>query len=111
MLLQLLMNDETAFNLRTLKDTNRNYLWNNSDNTILGKPVQYSSYMPNAENGKLPVAFDDFSYYWIINRQPLTIRMLKEKYSLNGQIGLLAYERLDVKLILSEAIKLLKMAQ
>jgi HK97 family phage major capsid protein len=106
-----LMNDETALTLRTLKDVNGNYLLNTSDNTILGKPVQYSSYMPNAESDKLPIAFGDFSYYWIIQRQSLSIRILKEKYSLNGQLGLLAYERLDGKLILSEAVKLLKMAQ
>ena len=37
-----LMNDETALTLRTLKDSAGNYLWNPSDNTILGKSVVIS---------------------------------------------------------------------
>lgn len=105
-----LMNDETAIALRTLKDSTGNYLWNSNDNTILGKPVQYSNYMPNAESGKCPIAFGDFSYYWIIQRQPLTLKILTEKYSIYGEIGFSGYERLDGKLILPEAVKLFKMA-
>ena len=105
-----LINDETAITLRTLKDTNGNYLWNTSDNTILGKPVEYSSYMPNIEAGTSPIAFGDFSYYWIIQRQPLTLKVLNQLYIINGEIGITGYERLDGKLILPEAIKLLKIA-
>lgn len=56
------MNDETAFYLRTLKDANGNYLYNSVDDTILGKPVYYSNYMPSIESGKAPVAFGDFSF-------------------------------------------------
>lgn len=105
-----LMNDETAITLRTLKDTNGNYLWNTSDNTILGKAVEYSTYMPNMESGTTPIAFGDFSYYWIIQRQPLTVKVLRELYSINNEVGFAGYERLDGKLILPEAIKLLKIA-
>ena len=105
-----LMNDETAITLRTLKDTAGNYLWRESDNTILGKPVEYSTYMPGIESGTTPIAFGDFSYYWIIQRQPLTVRVLRELYTVNGEIGLSGYERLDGKLILPEAVKLLKIA-
>ena len=105
-----LMNDETALALRTLKDANGNYLWNSVDNTILGKPVEYSNYMPNMTSGNKAIAFGDFSYYWIIQRQPLTVNILKEKYILNGEIGFTGYERLDGKLILPEAVKLLKIA-
>lgn len=105
-----LMNDETAFHLRTLKDENGNYLWNNNDNTILGKPVYFSNYMSNIESGKMPIAFGDFSYYWIVQRQPLTIKILKELFVINNEIGFTGYERLDGKLILPEAVKLIKMA-
>ena len=105
-----LMNDETAFVLRTLKDNSGNYLWNNADNTILGKPVEYSMYMPNIESGKIPLAFGDLSYYWIIQRKPLAIKLLTEKYCLQGYVGFYGHERLDGKLILPEAVKLLKMA-
>ncbi len=105
-----LMNDETAFKLRTLKDNNGNYLWNQADNTILGKPVEYSNYMPNIHSGEIPVAFGDFSYYWIVDRQPLTIKVLQELYLHNNENGFSGYERLDGKLILKDAVKLLRMA-
>ena len=105
-----IMNDETALHLRTLKDENGNYLWNHSDDTILGKPVEYSSHMPNMESGKIPIAFGDFSFFWIVERQPLSVKVLKEKYILEGQIGYAAYERLDAKLIVKDAVKLLKLA-
>lgn len=55
-----LMNDETALKLKTLKDQNGQYLWNQNSDTILGKPVHISEYMPS--EGK-PIAFGDFSYY------------------------------------------------
>jgi HK97 family phage major capsid protein len=61
-------------------------------------------------SGNKAIAFGDFSYYWIIQRQPLTVNILKEKYILNGEIGFTGYERLDGKLILPEAVKLLKIA-
>jgi HK97 family phage major capsid protein len=46
-----LMNDETALALRTLKDSAGNYLWRDSDDTILGKPVVMNSAMPSAAAG------------------------------------------------------------
>lgn len=104
------INDETALYLRTLKDTNGNYLWNHADNTILGKPVFYSPYMPDIESGEKAIAFGDFSYFWVIERQPLTVKVLNEKYILEGQIGFAAFERLDAKLIIPESIKLLQLA-
>jgi len=104
------MNDETALYLRTLKDNNGNYIWNHTNDTILGKPVEYSPYIPGIESGKIAIAFGDFSYYWIVERQPLAVKILKEKYILQGQIGFAAFERLDGKLIIPEAIKLLQLA-
>lgn len=103
-----LMNDETALTLRLLKDENGNYLWNHTSDTILGKPVIVSNDMPTAENGKIPVVFGDFSYYWIIERSPFSIQTLKEKFVTLDQIGYLAMEFLDGKLIRREALKGLK---
>ncbi len=103
-----LMNDSTALTLRTLKDNDGNYLWNQDNDTIIGKPVCISEYMPNAESGSKAIAFGDLSYYWIVNRRPLAVRTLAEKYTLYSQTGYLAYEFLDGKLIRPEAIKVLK---
>jgi HK97 family phage major capsid protein len=105
-----LMNDETALALRTLKDSVGNYLWRDSDDTILSKKVHISEHMPSVSSGAKPIAFGDFSYYWIIQRLALTVRAMTEKYMFYQQIGYLGYEHLDAKLIRSEAIKVLQMA-
>lgn len=97
-----LMNDETAQKLRTLKDDAGNYLWNQANDTILGRPVFFSRHMPST--GK-PVAFGDLSYYWVIGRSPLTVRLLRELFALNGQNGYLTYELIDGKLVRPEAVK------
>ncbi len=100
-----LMNDATAMALRKLKDGEGNYLWNNADNTILGKPVMISEYMPNATADNKPIAFGDFSYYWIVKRTPVSVKMLSELFALRHQTGYLAFEFIDGKLIRSEAVK------
>ena len=102
-----LMNDETAMTLRKLKDENGNYLWNHNSDTILGKPVVISEFMPCAGSGKKPVAFGDFSYYWVIDRRPVTMRPIVERFAINDQIGYIAYEFLDGKLVRQQAIKVL----
>ena len=106
-----LMNDETGVALRTLKDKNDNYLWRESDDTILGKPVVFSPYVPGAGSGSKPVAFGDLSFYWITERQPLTVKTLTERYIHEGQIGFASFERLDGRLIRPEAVKTLQMAE
>ena len=102
-----LMNDETAKILRTLKDNDGNYLWNHNNDTIMGRPVNICNTMPST--GKV-IAFGDFSYYWIINRMPISVRALVEIYIMNHQVGYLAHEYLDAKLIRPEAIKVLQLS-
>ena len=103
-----LVNDETALTLKKLKDDAGNYLWRGSDDTIMGKPVMISEYMPNAEAGAKPILFGDFSYYWIVKRSPLTVKMLRELFSLNSQVGYLAFELIDGRLVRREAVKALQ---
>lgn len=105
-----LMNDKTALALRKRKDSAGNYLWNNADNTILGKPVMISEYMPDAEEGTKPIAFGDFSYYWIVKRTPVSVKMLQELFALRHQTGYLAFEFIDGNLIRTDAVKVIKMA-
>ena len=90
------------------KDENGNYLWNHNSDTILGKPVVISEFMPCAGAGKKPVAFGDFSYYWVIDRRPVTMRPIVERFAINDQIGYIAYEFLDGKLVRQQAIKVLR---
>ena len=106
-----LMNDDTALALRTLKDESGAYIWNSEKETILGKPVVIAEGMPDAGAGKLPVLFGDFHYYWVIRRSPVRVRSLKEKFVLYNQIGYLAIEYMDGRLIRRDAVKALKITE
>lgn len=103
-----LMNDETALALRLLKDKNGNSLWNHTNDTILGKPVYINNAMPSIAPSAKVLAFGDYSFYWIVEREPISVRVLREKFFETGQIGYLAYEFLDGKLIQPDAVKVLQ---
>ena len=106
-----LMNDETALMLRTLKDADGNPLWNHANDTILGKKVYISEFMPGPGSGNKAIAFGDFSYYWIILRRPISIRTLTEQFAMTDHIGYLAYEFLDGKLIRPDAVKVIQITE
>ena len=105
-----LMNDETAYTLRTLKDADGNYIWNHANDTILGHKVYISEFMPNADSGSKPITFGDFRYYWVVGRQPVSVRTLVEKYITIDCTGYRAYEFLDGKLVRPEAIKVMEIS-
>ena len=106
-----LMNDKTALTLRKLKDEDGNYLWNHTNDTILGKPVKICNDMPDADDGKKPLAFGNFGFYWIVKRSPVYLRTLNELFSVNHQIGYMGYEFIDGRLIRPDAVKVLKIEQ
>lgn len=106
-----LMNDETALALRRVKDADGNYIWNHNNDTILGKEVLISEFMPNATAGNSPIAFGDFSYYTIVDRDHTSVKALREKFAMNNQIGYLGFEFLDGKLVRPEAIKVLSITE
>ena len=108
------LNDATVKQIRKLKDTTGQYLWQPSlvagtPDTILGRPVKTSAFMPTAVAGAKTIAFGDFKYYWIADRQGRTFKKLSELYAANGQVGFMGTQRVDGKLILPEAIKVLQM--
>ena len=107
------LNDSTIKSIRKLKDTNGQYLWQPSlvagtPDTILGRPVKTSAYMPAIAAGARSIAFGDFSYYWIADRQGRSFKRLNELFAATGQVGFLASQRVDGRLILAEAIKVLQ---
>ena len=109
-----LMNDSTISMLRKLKDTNGAYLWQPSlqagqPDRLLGYPLYTSPYVPVVKAEATPIAFGDFSNYWIADRMGRSVQRLNELYAGNGQVGFIATERVDAKVILSEGIKLLRM--
>ena len=106
------LNDSTIKAVRKLKDSTGQYLWQPSlmagtPDTLLGRPVKTSTYMPVIAAGAKTIAFGDFSYYWIADRQGRSFKRLNELYAANGQVGFLGSQRVDGKLVLSEAVKVL----
>lgn len=106
------LNDSTIKAVRKLKDSTGQYLWQPSlvagtPDTLLGRPMKTSAYMPVIAAGAKTIAFGDFSYYWIADRQGRSFKRLNELYAANGQVGFLGFQRVDGKLVLSEAVKVL----
>lgn len=109
-----LANDVCVAELRKLKDNNGQYLWQPSlqagePDRVLGYKIYTSPYFPVPTAGGTAVAFGDFSYYNIGDRGTRSVAELKELFAGNGMIGFVAKERVDGKLVLPEAIKLLQM--
>ena len=109
-----ILNDSTIKAIRKLKDANGQYIWQPSlvagtPDTLLGRPVKTSTYMPAIAAGAKTVMFGDYSYYWIADRQGRTFKRLGELYAPNGQVGFLGSERVDGRLTLPESVKVLVM--
>lgn len=107
-----ILNDATVKAVRKLKDSTGQYLWQPSltegtPDKLLGRPVYTSAYMPTMAAGAKTIAFGNFKYYWIADRQGRSFRRLNELYATTGQVGFLGSQRVDGKLILSEAVKVL----
>ena len=94
-----IMNDKTALYLQSLKDSQGSFLWNQYDGTFMGKDILISNFMPDIDAGKKPIAFGDFSNYWIIERQNPTIKRLSEMFALKQHQGFIMREYLDAKLM------------
>ena len=111
---KFLMNDATVSLLRKLKDNNGAYLWQPSvqagqPDKLLGYDLYTSPYVPTVEAGAFAIAVGDFQNYWIGDRAGRTVQRLNELYATNGQVGYVATERVDGKVILAEGIQLLQM--
>ena len=108
-----MMNETTVKAIRKLKDANGNYLWapglkDGETDTLLGKKLLTSVYIPELAADKRTIAFGDFSNYWIGDRQGISFKRLNELYAVTGQVGFLATQRVDGRLVMREAVKLLK---
>ncbi|BAL01352.1 putative capsid protein [Oscillibacter valericigenes Sjm18-20] len=107
------MNDSTVKAIRKLKDSQGQYLWQPSiqagaPDTILNRPLYTSAYVPAIAAAAKTIAFGDFSYYWVADRQGRVFKRLNELYAATGQVGFIATQRVDGKLILPEAVKVLQ---
>lgn len=103
-----IINDKTIAKIRTLKDNTGAYIWQPSyqagePDRLLGYPINTSAFAPEDK-----IAFGDYKYYNIGDRGSRSFAQLKELFAGNGMVGFLAKERVDGKLILPEAVQVLK---
>lgn len=106
-----IMNDATLASLRKLKDNNGAYIWQPSykegePDRVLGYAVHTSAFAPTNA-----IAFGDYSYYNIGDRGSRSFAELRELFAGNGMVGYVAKERVDGKLILPEAVQILKLKE
>lgn len=106
------MNDSTVKVIRKLKDNNGQYLWQpaltaGTPDTILNRPVYTSQFAPELKGGARGIAFGDLSFYWIADRQGRAFKRLNELFATTGQVAFLASQRVDGKLIIPEAVKVI----
>lgn len=109
------MNYSTIKEIRKLKDGNGNYIWTpaltvGAPDLLLGRPVVTADAMPTIATGNKTIIFGDFHYFWVADRQRRTVQRLNELFALTGQIGFCAMQRVDAKVVLGEAFKILKQA-
>jgi HK97 family phage major capsid protein len=109
-----IMNDSTIKAIRKLKNNNGDYLWQPSvqagqPDRLLNRPLYTSTFMPELAASAKPILFGDLGYYWVADRQGRSFKRLNELFAPTGQVGFLASERVDGKVILPEAIKVLAM--
>ena len=103
-----IMNDKVLATVRTLKDSDGQYLWQQSlkdgePERLAGYPVYTSEYAPTGM-----IAFGDYSYYNIGDRGTRSFKKLTELFAGNDMVGFVAKERVDGKLVLPEAVQILK---
>jgi HK97 family phage major capsid protein len=108
-----IMNDSTVKAIRKLKDGQGQYLWQPSlqagtPDTILNRPIYTSAYLPTIASAAKSIIFGDLGYYWVADRQGRVFKRLNELFAVTGQVGFVATQRVDGKLILPEAVKILQ---
>ncbi len=104
-----IINDKNLAVIRKLKDGNQAYIWQPSyqagePDRLLGYAIHTSAYVPEDA-----IAFGDYKYYNIGDRGTRSFQELRELFAGNGMIGYVAKERVDGKLILPEAVQILKL--
>ncbi len=109
-----ILNDATLKVLRKLKLGTGEYLWQPSvvggtPDKLLNCAVYTSADMPTIAASAKTILFGDLSYYWIAERDGFVFQRLNELFATTGQIGFLCSERIDARLVLPEAVKVLAM--
>jgi HK97 family phage major capsid protein len=105
----LLSSDGWVKLVRKLKDTTGQYLWQPSlqlgvPDRIYGVPYRVSNFILAPAATVVAALYGDFSYYQIVDRSGFEMQRLNELYAESGQIGFKINERVDGKLLNTDAI-------
>ncbi len=116
-----LMSNSTIGICRLFTDSQQRPIWtmfgDEFRETLFGRPIVEMPDMPNQGGtfpawtaGQFSVIFGDISQgYQIVDRVGLTFQTLKELFAIQNQVAFLARQRVGGKVVLPEAISVLKM--
>lgn len=102
--------------IRQLKGSDNNYLWQpglrgGEPDTLLGRPIYESEYIPNTYTAGLYAGFfGDVRFYHIAEVSNVSIQRLVELYAETNQVGFIGRRELDGMPVLEEAFARIKMA-
>lgn len=110
-----LFHRDAVKNIVKLKDGDGQYIWRMSvrdgePDTLLGRPLRVSEYVPNTFTSGLYVGlFGDLSYYWIADALDMQVQRLVELYAASNQDGFIARYEGDGAPVLAEAFARVKL--
>ena len=108
-----IMSKDAVEKVRKIKNYGGRPIWQpalteGEPDLLFGREVYVANEMPGILPGNCPIAFGDFSFYWIGDRGNRSIKRLNELYADKGMVGYRITHRVDGKLIVPEAVKTLK---
>lgn len=104
-----MMHRTTLKQVRLLKDSTNQYLWqpglaSGEVDRILDMPYMISEYAPATyTTGQYVTILGDFSYYWIAESLAMEVQRLDQLYAEANQVGFIGRMELDGMPVLSEA--------
>ena len=110
-----LMSEDALRKLRRIRHYDGRPLWNTNlqegePEYLFGYRIYICKSMDDVVPGGVPVMFGDFRHFWIGDRGKRVIKRLVERYADRGQVAFITTERVDAKLVLPDAIKMLKVS-
>lgn len=111
-----MFNDDTLKMIRKLKDGEGRYVWQGANisqgipATLLDKPYHVNPSMASPAASAKPVIFGDLNKYMTRTVGGWRIFVFRERYMNFGQLGFMAWGRIDGRVINTAAIKHLVMA-
>ncbi|HBC9173731.1 phage major capsid protein [Proteus mirabilis] len=109
---KFMMNNNTLFQVRTLKDAQGNYLWQpglqlGQPSALLGYGIAENEQFADVSADAVPIAFGNFNRcYTILDR--IGVRMLRDPYTNKPFVHFYTTKRVGAMLVDSNAVKLLK---